>query len=54
LKAPGTKRLKLEHDARLSFFAFNFNLRRYTLGLPAAPPHNPSPGLRGWAEVARP
>jgi len=30
LKAPGTKRLKLEHDKLLSNFAFNFNLRRYT------------------------
>jgi hypothetical protein len=31
LKAPGTKRLKLEHDVLLSSFAFNFNLRRYTM-----------------------
>jgi hypothetical protein len=30
LKAPGTKRLKLEYDKLLSSFAFNFNLRRYT------------------------
>jgi len=30
LKAPGTKRLKLEHDNLLSKFAFKFNLRRFT------------------------
>ena len=29
LKAPGTKRLKLEYDDLLSSVAFNFNLRRY-------------------------
>jgi len=29
LKAPRSKHLKLKHDARLSNFAFNFNLRRY-------------------------
>jgi len=29
LKAPGTKRLKLECDELLSKFAFRFNLRRY-------------------------
>ena len=32
LKAPGTKRLKLKYDKLLSSFAFNFNLRHYTLG----------------------
>jgi hypothetical protein len=31
LKAPGTIRLKLKHDAPLSNFAFIFNLRHYTL-----------------------
>ena len=31
LKAPGTKRLKLKYDELLSSFAFNFNLRRYTM-----------------------
>jgi len=30
-KAPGTNRLKLEFDDLLSSFAFNFNLRRYTM-----------------------
>ena len=30
LKAPGSERLKLEHQELLSKFAFNFNLRRYT------------------------
>ena len=30
MKAPRTKRLKLECDELLSNFAFNFNLRRYT------------------------
>jgi len=29
LKAPRTKRLKLEYDKLLSSFAFNFNVRRY-------------------------
>ena len=29
LKAPGTKRLKLNNDKLLSNFAFKFNLRRY-------------------------
>jgi hypothetical protein len=29
LKAPGTKRLKLQCDELLSDFAFDFNLRRY-------------------------
>jgi len=32
LKAPGTKRLKLNHDEPLLNFAFNFNLRRYSQG----------------------
>ena len=30
LKAPGTKRLKLNYDILISSFAFSFNLRRYT------------------------
>jgi hypothetical protein len=30
LKAPGTQRLKLQHDEVLSSFAFHFSLRRYT------------------------
>jgi len=34
LKAPGTKRLKLNHDIMLSSFAFKFNLRLYTLAVP--------------------
>jgi hypothetical protein len=29
LKAPGSKRLKLEHEKLLSIFAFNLNLRCY-------------------------
>jgi hypothetical protein len=29
VKAPETKRLKLQHDIPLSNFAFNFHLRRY-------------------------
>jgi hypothetical protein len=33
LKAPGSKRLKLEHDKLLSNFAFNFNLRRFILAV---------------------
>ena len=31
LKAPGTKRLKLQHDELLSNFAFKINLRRYNV-----------------------
>ena len=31
LKPPKTKRLKLKYDELLSNFAFNFNLRRYTV-----------------------
>jgi len=31
LKPPGVKRLKLKHDELLSNFAFNVNLRRYTM-----------------------
>jgi hypothetical protein len=30
-KPPGTERLTLKYDELLSSFAFNFNLRRYTL-----------------------
>ena len=33
LKAPGTKRLQLKYDITLSSFAFNFNLRRCSMGL---------------------
>jgi hypothetical protein len=32
LKAPGTRRLKLQHDEPLSSFAVKLNLRRYDLG----------------------
>jgi hypothetical protein len=31
LKAPGTKRLKLEYGELVSSFAFSFKLRRYTM-----------------------
>ena len=31
LKPPGIERLKLKHDEPLSTFAFNCNLRRYTV-----------------------
>jgi hypothetical protein len=40
LKAPGTKRLKLEHGEAPSHFGFKINLRRYTAGGTATP----SPG----------
>jgi len=33
LKAPGTNLLTLQYDASLSTFAFNFNLRRYSVAL---------------------
>jgi len=32
LKAPGTRRLRLNYDELLSSFAFKFNLRRYSKG----------------------
>jgi hypothetical protein len=32
LKAPGTKRLKLDYDKSVSNFAFKFNLRGYSTG----------------------
>ena len=32
LKAPGTRRLKLNYDGLVSSFAFNFDLRRYCKG----------------------
>jgi hypothetical protein len=32
-KAPLSERLKLEHEKLLSSFAFNFNLRRYTVAV---------------------
>ena len=32
MKAPGIKLLKLKYDEPLSNFAFNFNLRRCTVG----------------------
>jgi len=32
LKPPGSKRLKRKYDVPLSKFAFNFDLRRYSLG----------------------
>ena len=37
LKAPGSKRLKLEHHNLLSNFAFKMNLRRYIKGPPRCP-----------------
>jgi hypothetical protein len=33
-RAPGTKRYILNYDGLLSIFAFNFNLRRYSTGIP--------------------
>jgi hypothetical protein len=33
LKAPGTERLKLKYEELLSSFAFNFNMRCYSLTL---------------------
>ena len=34
LTAPKSKRLKLKHDELLSTYAFDFNLRRYTMAVP--------------------
>jgi len=45
LKAPGTKRLKLNYDESPSNFALKFNLRRYTEMMPLAADTMPSP----WA-----
>ena len=33
LKAHGTNRLELQHEKMLSSFPFNFNLRRYNMGV---------------------
>jgi hypothetical protein len=46
LKAPKTKRLKPKSDAPLSIFAFNFNLRRYSVGCVAA--SWPAPAPAAW------
>jgi len=43
LKAPGSKRLKLEHENLLSNFGFKFNLRRYSVA-PVMVFTNPSTG----------
>ena len=43
LKAPGTKRLKLEYDKLLSNVAFNFNLCRYAKGIGS---------MAGWSRGA--
>jgi hypothetical protein len=40
LKAPDTQRLKLKNDNLLSNFAFEFNLRRYSVA-PTAPRRQP-------------
>ena len=51
LKALAVKSLKLQYDALLSLFAFNFNVRRYTLAwLPPRPP--PAPPTT-WVERCR-
>ena len=42
LKAPGSKRLKLNCDEPLSNFAFKFNLRRYSMSIADG-----SPGFAG-------
>jgi hypothetical protein len=54
LKAPGTKRLKLKHDEPLSNVAFNFNLRRYSVGVRAVPGVVRPGGGRGVAPPGRP
>jgi hypothetical protein len=45
LKAPGSKRLKLEREKMLSYYAFKFNLRRYILA------RLPSVGVTGFVRV---
>ena len=44
-KPPGSKRFKLEDEKLLSTFAYNFNLRRYTLAARRA--RQPGPDARG-------
>jgi hypothetical protein len=60
LKAPGTKRLKLENDELLSNFAFNCTLRRYTMADDEhGGEHAPGVGTRrnldvvGWCRLNR-
>jgi len=55
LKAPGTKRLKLEYDYLLSSFAFKINLRRYTVAAAHVAAFMASAGsLLDAADLARP
>ena len=47
LKAPGTKRLRLQYDVPLSNFALNYDLRRYSVALEQPrPAAKPAPPLR--------
>jgi len=58
LKAPGTKRLKPQHEKLLSKSAFNFYLCRYTVGVSRPSSHRPSSvaagSYGGGAATARP
>ena len=47
LKAPGAEPLKPKYDEPLSNFAFNFNLRCYSMGL------NMTPDGKHWIPVGR-
>jgi len=51
LKAPGCERLKVTCDDLLSMFAFNFNLRRYTMA-GYTPRFHPAVRLRAALDVA--
>jgi hypothetical protein len=51
LKAPGSKRLKLQYDELHSSIAFKFNLRRYNQGCSPVPAPRPRSWL-GWRQLS--
>jgi len=53
LKAPGTKRLKLEFNELLSSFASKSNLRRYTEGIYCSTRRISSTSSCGWQTSSR-
>jgi len=53
LKAPGTKRLKLDSDELLLSFAFKFNLRRYNKENTKTAGNSLSPGKKKKRDSAK-
>ena len=48
MKAPGAQRLKLKYDNPISSFAFNFNLRRYSVGCLRRQKYTTMGGVSKW------